>query len=215
MKVSKRDGRIVDFDKHKIVNAIELAMAQTESGVNHTIVVDIANKVAHEVKSLETVSVEQIQDMVEQRLMASSRKDVAKEYITYRNERTKVRNRDKKIYQQAKAIYTNKNINNDNANTDQHSFSSKENRVGALFEKKIAHDELLSEDVKKAVDNFWIYEHDFDKRAVGSHNCLVADVKKLLHNGFSTRNGDVRPANSVSTAFQLIAVIFQCQSQVR
>jgi anaerobic ribonucleoside-triphosphate reductase len=80
---------------------------------------------------------------------------------------------------------------------------------------KYTTDELITDRVRKAKYQHYIYEHDYDKYDIGEHNCLFSDVAKLLANGFKTRNGDVRPANSVSTAFQLIAVIFQCQSQVQ
>lgn len=215
MKVVKRDGRKVEFNKQKIVNAIELAMERTNDGVNHDIALNIANKVAHDAEQMKTISVEQIQDMVEQRLMASSKKDAAKEFITYRSERTRIREMDKTIYKEAEKILDCKNITNDNANIDQFSFSGKEERIADMIHKSYAVDKLFTNRVRNARKQNYIYIHDLNKYSVGEHNCLFADVSKLLKNGFSTRNGDVRGANSVSTAFQLVAVIFQCQSQVQ
>ncbi|CAB1251406.1 Ribonucleotide reductase of class III (anaerobic), large subunit [Ruminococcaceae bacterium BL-6] len=212
MKVTKRDGRIVNFDKTKIVEAIKKAMERTTGGVNLT----IANKIADSIeKTNKDLSVEEIQDLVENKLMTTSRKDVAKEYITYRNERTRIREQDKAIYKDADKILNCENITNDNANIDQYSFSGKEERIAEMIHKSYAIDKLFTDRVRKAYNEHWIYIHDLNKYAIGEANCLFADVAKLLKNGFSTRNGDVRGANSVSTAFQLVAVIFQCQSQVQ
>jgi len=215
MKVIKRDGRQVEFNKQKIINAIELAMERTNDGVNHDIALNIANKVAHDAEQMKSISVEQIQDMVEQRLMASSKKDAAKEFITYRSERTRVRELDKQLYKEADKILNCENVTNDNANIDQYSFSGKEERISDMVHKSYASNKLFTDRVRKAWEQHYIYIHDLNKYAIGEHNCLFADVARLLKNGFSTRNGDVRGANSVSTAFQLVAVIFQCQSQVQ
>jgi ribonucleoside-triphosphate reductase len=217
MEVTKRDGRKVEFNRTKITDAIIKAMERTDNGINREIALSISNKIAHTIEdsNIKKISVESIQDIVEDKLMASSRKDVAKEYITYRQERTRVRNLNKELYQKTHDIISCSNIDNNNANIDQYSFSGRENRVGSELHKQYAKDNLLTESVKKAFEDGYIYIHDFDKYAIGSHNCLFADVGKLLKEGFSTRNGDVRGANSIATAFQLIAVIFQIQSQVQ
>lgn len=212
-KVIKRDGREVEYSQDNIVNAILGAMSRTDQGYDTT----MANRIASEIgnSGKKKMQVEEIQDLVENKLMASSRKDVAKSYITYRNERTRIRNLNKHLYEETKKILDCSNIDNTNANIDQYSFSGKENRVGSELHKQYTRDNLLTERVKNAFDEHYIYIHDFDKYAVGSHNCLFADVAMLLNTGFTTRNGDVRPANSISSAFQLIAVIFQIQSQVQ
>ena len=217
VKVLKRDGREVEFDKTKISNVILQAMSRTDSGVNRDITLSIANKITRtlEESNKSPITVESIQDMVEEKLMASSRKDVAKEFITYRQERTRVRNLNKELYKKASEVFACSNIDNNNANVDQYSFSGRENRVGAELHKLYAADNLLTENVKNNFENGYIYIHDFDKYATGMHNCLFADVGRLLREGFATRNGDVRGANSIATAFQLIAVIFQIQSQVQ
>lgn len=213
IKVIKRDGREVDFNETRIIKAIESAMKRTEKGCD----IELAKKISDSIQKVEKkiMAVEEIQDLVENKLMASSRKDVAKEYITYRNERTKQREIDGELYHKVSAILNCENITNDNANIDQYSFSGKENRVGEELHKRYAKDNLLREVVKKAFDSNYIYLHDFGKYSTGMHNCLFSDNEKLLKEGFTTRNGDVRGANSINTAFQLCAVIFQCQSQVQ
>ena len=89
MKVQKRNSALVDFDKNSIIRAVENAMLETKDGVDSKLSHDIANKI--ESIGLETYSVENIQDFVEDMLMESNRKDVAKRYIIYRNQRDKVR----------------------------------------------------------------------------------------------------------------------------
>lgn len=212
-KIIKRDGREVEYNHKNIENAILHAMDRTELGRD----IPLAQKIAFEIgnSGKKKLAVEEVQDLAENKLMSSSRKDVAKHYITYRNERTKVRNLNKQLYEETRKVLECSNIDNTNANIDQHSFSGKENRIGAELHKQFANDNLLTERVKDAFEQHYIYIHDFDKYAIGNHNCLFADVGKLLETGFTTRNGDVRPANSVSSAFQLIAVIFQIQSQVQ
>lgn len=94
MKLEKRDGRIVDFEESKISRAIEKAMLETERGLDSNLATKIAKKVMKDcVKvSEELVHIETIQDCVELELMNSDRKDVAKRYILYREERNKLRN---------------------------------------------------------------------------------------------------------------------------
>ncbi len=92
IKVLKRDGRLVDFDGYKIVNAIEKAMLETDKGVDCTLSEAIANEIKKDLKKKsDVVTVEEIQDIVENKLMESIRKDVAKIYIIYRNEHDKTR----------------------------------------------------------------------------------------------------------------------------
>lgn len=106
------------------------------------------------------------------------------------------------------------NIQNENANIDEYSFSGRRHEASNIVFKKLAL-KGLSRPVRKALLNNYIYLHDFDQYLLGEHNCLFIDFKKLFEEGFSTRNGDVRPPKSISTAMQQVAVIFQCQSQVQ
>ena len=95
---------------------------------------------------------------------------------------------------------------------DEESFGGRIGEASSLLTKTYALDHLIS---KKARDNHlnnMIYIHDLDAYAVGSHNCLSIPFDHLLAKGFNTRQTDVRPAGSVNTAFQLVAVIFQLQS---
>ena len=99
-----------------------------------------------------------------------------------------------------------------NANVDEHSFGGRTGEASSVVTKQLALDYLLSPMARKNhIDNI-IYTHDLDSYYVGSHNCLSVPFDDLLANGFNTRQADVRPAGSINTAFQLIAVIFQIQS---
>ena len=209
-EVIKRDGRVVPFDQQKVVIAVESAMSRTNAGIDHALSTFIAQKVD---ASGEQMHVEQIQDLVENLLMNSDRKEVAKEYILYRAERTRIREHSSSTMQDAFKKISGTNIENSNANVDEASFGGRKNEASSVIQKQIALDWNMSPDVAAAHRNGLIYQHDLDSYNVGMHNCLFADIAKLFHDGFSTRNGDVRPPTSFSTACQLLAVIFQLQSQ--
>lgn len=211
-QVIKRDGRVEEFNINKVIKAITKAMKSTEGGLDEV----LAEKIAKEIEQIHnTKNVEEIQDLVEKKLMASSRKDVAKAYIIYRNDRTMRREMGNNIFNQVIAKTTAQNIENSNANVDEASFGGRKQEASSIIQKEIAMRYLMSPDVLKAYKEHRIYPHDFDSYAVGMHNCLFIDFKKIFTEGFKTRNGDVRPPNNFSTACQLVAVAFQCQSQVQ
>lgn len=209
MQVRKRDGRIVNFNKEKIVEAILKAMEST-GNVNQR----CANRIANEISKLNylTIEVEEIQDIVEDKLMASSAKDVAKAYILYRNERTKERNWNSNLTKAINKKLMAKNIENANANVDEASFGGRMGEAANELTKQFALDYCMSEMSRNNHLNNEIYIHDLSHYALGDHNCLSIPFDDLLAKGFNTRQTDVRPANSISTAFQLVAVIFQLQS---
>lgn len=106
------------------------------------------------------------------------------------------------------------NVQNSNANVDEYSFGGRKFECAGVAMKKLAMEHMISPDVAQAFKDNYIYIHDMDNYSIGSHNCLFIDFKKLFDEGFETRNGDVRPPRSISTAMQQMAVIMQCQSQV-
>lgn len=214
MKVIKRDGRIVNFDRSKIVDAILKAYQEVDGEVKDQSVRDAGNIAEHIFKHIrnEKVSVENIQDMVEKELMKGSRKDVAKSYVIYRNDRTRLRQRNSRLMKTIDEKIKGINIQNQNANVDEASFGGRRGEAISELMKQHALDNCMSEMAKSNHLNNEIYIHDLDAYSVGMHNCLSVPFDKLLANGFNTRQTDVRPAQSVSTAFQLVAVIFQLQS---
>lgn len=107
------------------------------------------------------------------------------------------------------------NVQNANANVDEYSFSGRKFECAGLALKELALEEMIDKEVAQAFKDNYIYIHDMDNYATGNHNCLFIDFENLFTNGFVTRNGDVRPPRSISTAMQQMAVIMQCQSQVQ
>lgn len=215
--VIKRDGREDSFNQSKIANAIRKAFVEVDGTVNEESEA-IINRISTEIANIKTekMSVEEIQDIVETKLMKSTRKDVAKAYILYRNERTKVRDRNSKLVQKVMERVDSKVNHRSNANVDEKSFSGREKEASADIGKMIALDfDGLSQDVANAHKSMLVYQHDLEKAIYGIHNCLNLNFQEIFTYGFRTRNGDVRPPTSFSTACQLVAVAFQCQSQVQ
>lgn len=212
MIITKRDGRQVDFDKSKIYNAVYKAFEQLNKPVDEA--AQVAGKIANEIEASckEGSSVEDIQDTVEKKLMASSHKDVAKAYINYRQLHKMARNQYKELMDAVGEKLSGSNIENQNANVDEHSFGGRMGEATRIVTKKFALENLVSPMAKANHKNNEIYIHDLDSYAVGNHNCLSIPFDDLLAKGFNTRQTDVRPAQSINTAFQLVAVIFQLQS---
>ena len=214
MKIVKRDGRLCEFDQDKIKNAVLKAFVAVDGELTDYAITKAENIAAH-IESLQTedrLTVEQIQDLVEKGLMSTRRKDVAKAYITYRHERTKERDSRGKTIHIIKNRIGAKNVENANANVDERSFGGRVGAASGDILKQYALDYCMSEMARKNHLNNEIYIHDLDSYAVGMHNCLSIPFDDLLAKGFNTRQTDVRPANSINTAFQLVAVIFQLQS---
>lgn len=212
MVVIKRDGRTAKFDEEKIYDAITKAF-QDVDGEMTTYAKNKAREIASYIKSLDRdISVEDIQDIVENKLMSSSRKDVAKAYVIYRNNRSRIRESKSKLIRDIAEKLMATNVENQNANVDEKSFGGRIGAATSEVMKKYALDYCMSDMAKSNHLNNEIYIHDLDHYAIGDHNCLSVPFDKLLANGFNTRQTDVRPAQSVSTAFQLVAVIFQLQS---
>lgn len=214
--IIKRDGRKEVFNKQKVMNAVKKAFLAvdgtlTKAGVKK--IRRIGNEIAEIVtKSTFPLSVEDIQDRVEELLMDTDRKDVARAYIVYRNERSKIRSRNTSLMKNIEEKLMASNVQNQNANLDEHSFGGRMGEARSELMKDYAINYLLSDMAKNNHLNNEVYVHDLDSYAVGMHNCLTVPFDDLLAKGFNTRQTDVRPANSVNTAFQLIAVLFQLQS---
>ena len=214
MNVTKRDGRIVQFNKDKIVKALEKAFLEIDKEITEDSqqkIESIATSIEKESENKE-FNVEDIQDIIEKKLMATNRKDVAKNYILYRNNRTLERNKRSKLNRTITRRLKATNVENQNANVDERSFGGKMGAVSSDVLKEYALNNCMSRKSKENHLNNIVYIHDLDNYAIGSHNCLSIPFDDLLANGFNTRQTDVRPANSVNTAFQLVAVIFQLQS---
>lgn len=203
--VKKRDGSIVPFEKQKIINAIGKA-GFVKEGIKEK----IAEEILHQKQ--EELSVEDIQDLVEKKLMSTSYKDVAKRYIKYRYLHTMARTSYGDLMTAISSKLEADSVQNQNANVDEHSFGGRVGEAASHLMERYALDFCVTPKMREAHLNNEIYLHDLNSFAVGSHNCLTIPFDDLLKNGFNTRQTDVRPAKSVNTAFQLVAVISQLQS---
>lgn len=218
MQIQKRDGQLVDFDKKKIENAINNAFLEVDNILYET---DTAKDIADEIEKIAEsnekmtgipINVEQVQDLVEDYLMRSERRDVARAYIRYRYKREATRKNKMVFIDAIGEKLEARNVQNQNANIDERSFGGRIGEASGVMTKQYALDYILSNMAKENHLNNRIYIHDLDSYAVGMHNCLSIPFDDLLAKGFNTRQTDVRPAGSVNTAMQLVAVIFQLQS---
>lgn len=213
MQIIKRDGSYQEFDSNKIKYAIQRAFEEvptehiTEKKLNNLVETITGYIILEGIKT-----VEDIQDAVERFLMSNKYYDTAKHYITYRYRHQLARDRYKEMMDAVKEKIEAKNVQNQNANLDENSFGGRVNEANGLIMKQYALDYCMSEKSKANHLNNEVYIHDLDHYALGDHNCLSVPFDKLLASGFNTRQTDVRPAGSVNTAMQLIAVIFQLQS---
>ena len=212
MTVIKRNGQEVVFDKNKIINAINNAFIDVDGQLyEDETATSIANDIEYELKD-KKATVEQIQDMVEEYLMDSERKDVARAYVRYRYKKEVARNYSNDFIESIGEKIKGTNIENQNDNVDEKSFGGRYGEAADLLMKRYALDYCMSDMARNNHLNNEIYIHDLNSYAVGMHNCLSIPFDDLLAKGFNTRQTDVRPAGSVNTAFQLVAVIFQLQS---
>lgn len=206
--VIKRDGTMVSFDGSKIVNAICSAMERTVS-VDRALAAHIAERIS---AIEEDKSVEEIQDLVESCLMASDRKDVAKEYVRYRYKREAIRNNTHEFLASLKPKIEALDVQNQNANVDERSFGGRVGEATNEMMRQYALNFCMSDMARRNHLNNEIYTHDLSSYPIGDHNCMSIPYDDLLANGFNTRQTDIRPAGSVNTAFQLVAVVAQLQS---
>ncbi len=200
MQVIKRDGRLVEFNKERIVKAITLAMAQTQGGVD----VELANKVANTVeKQLEDknqATVYEIQDLIEKKLMTTSRKEVAQSYITYRYNRDVARkSKTKEIFLDIIGAKAN-DITRENANMNADTPAGMMMKFASETTKPFVDDFLFSEESRKAVKEGYIHVHDKDYYPTKSLTCLQHPLDKILQNGFKAGHGSSRPAKRIETA---------------
>ena len=214
LQIKKRTGKLVPFDKEKIETAICKAWHEVypkESGKPDygQVIADMVENVAKELD--EPIGVEDIQELVEDYLTDYDLK-VGKAYIKYRYKHGVMRANSTEFIRAISEKLRASNVQNQNANVDEHSFGGRVGEASDEMMKQYALDYCMSDMARNNHLNNEIYIHDLSAYAVGMHNCLSIPFDDLLANGFNTRQTDVRPANSINTAFQLVAVIFQLQS---
>ena len=200
MQVIKRDGRVVEFNPERIVNAVTKSMAQTPDGID----LDLANKIALSIQKqfedkLQT-TVYEIQDAVEKKLMASSRKEVAQSYITYRYNRDVARkSKTKEVFLDIITAKTNEGSRPDpNKNSD--TPAGMMMKFASETTKPFVDDFLLSRESREALKNNYIFVHDKDYYPTKSLTCLQHPLNKILQNGFKIEGSSSRPAQRIEAA---------------
>lgn len=210
MDVLKRDKTIEAFQFSKIEMALNKAFISC--GYENTpedVLECMASK--YDIETDEPIDVENIQDNIEQCLMELY-PDVAKPYMIYRYEHKVMREQNTSLVKNLKKKLMAQEVENQNANVDEYSFGGRIGEATRYMTKEFALDNCMSRKSRKNHLNNEIYIHDLDSYAVGEHNCLSIPFDDLLKNGFKVRQTDIRPARSINTAFQLVAVLFQVQS---
>ena len=214
--VVKRDGTEVPYNKEKIINAVNKAVAEVNGMIDPPwLGRHIAQGVDSymEAHTVECITVEEIQDLVENLLIyGGDYPEIARAYIRYRYVHEMARENYRGLMDTIGEKLSAANVQNQNANVDEYSFGGRMGEMNSAVARKYALDYIVSPMARENHLGNMIYIHDLDAYAVGSHNCLTIPFDKLLAEGFNTRQADIRPANSVNTAFQLVAVIFQLQS---
>ncbi len=200
MQVIKRDGRLVEFNKERIVKAITLAMAQTQGGVDVELANRVANTVEKQLEDKNQVTVYEIQDLIEKKLMTTSRKEVAQSYITYRYNRDVARkSKTKEIFLDIIGAKAN-DITRENANMNADTPAGMMMKFASETTKPFVDDFLFSDESRKAVKGGYIHVHDKDYYPTKSLTCLQHPLDKILKNGFKAGHGASRPAKRIETA---------------
>ena len=196
--VVKRDGRVVIFDNRKIVDAILKAMGVTEEGEDIVLAAEIAATISK--INVDNMSVEDIQDQVEFELMNSPRKEVAKKYIAYRNQRSLARKaKSREIFQEIIDAQATE-ITRENANMNADTPAGMMMKFASESTKSYVDECMLSDDVKEAVKKNYIHVHDKDYYPTKSLTCIQHPLDKILEEGFFAGHGESRPAKRIETA---------------
>ena len=196
--VVKRDGRVVGYNEEKIKAAIRKAMIPTDLGEDETLIQKITDRIGMTGNSQMTV--EEIQDRVEMELMKSPRKEVAKRYIAYRDQRNIARQAKTRDMFLEIIDAKNNDITRENANMNADSPAGMMMKFASETTKPFVDDYLLSDDVRTAVKNNYIHIHDKDYYPTKSLTCVQHPLDKILGNGFVAGHGESRPAKRIETA---------------
>lgn len=192
--VQKRDGRKVPFEKQKIINAISKA-----GFVKNEIKEKIATEIANLNKNL--ITIEEIQDLVEKKLMATSYKDVAKEYVRYRFKRELIRNSEGTNNSVLEILnLKNQNINEENSNKNPVVLSTQRDYMAGEVSKDLTMRLLLPDDIVKAHKEGIIHFHDADYFSQKMYNCALINLDDMLQNGTVINGTLIEKPHSFSTA---------------
>ena len=202
--VVKRDGRVVGFNEEKIKAAIRKAMLTTELGEDEALICKICDRISF--NGQERMTVEQIQDMVELELMNSPRKEVAKRYIAYRDQRSIARRAKTRDMFHEIIEAKNNDITRENANMNTDSPAGMMMKFASETTKPFVDDYLLTAEAREAVRSGYIHIHDKDYYPTKSLTCVQHPLDRILQQGFIAGHGESRPAKRIETATILACV---------
>ncbi len=196
--VVKRDGRVVGYNEEKIKAAIRKAMITTDLGEDEALIQKITDRIG--MTGNERMTVEEIQDRVEMELMKSPRKEVAKRYIAYRDQRNIARQAKTRDMFLEIINAKNNDITRENANMNADSPAGMMMKFASETTKPFVDDYLLSDETRSAVKNNYIHIHDKDYYPTKSLTCVQHPLDKILKHGFVAGHGESRPAKRIETA---------------
>lgn len=218
LKAIKRDGTIQEFDISKPIEAFRKPFTE---GLKREVPEGLEDKFKKELdeflqdlrnQKVEQIEIERIQDFIRDFLVQENESEAAENFILYREKRSEYREKKTKLYKNIATKLYAKNVENSNANVDEASFGGRIGEAANVVTCDYALKNSMSKMARRNHENNLVYIHDLNSYAAGMHNCLTKDIDKSLSEGFMCRQADVRPAKSISTAMQLVAVDFQCQS---
>lgn len=212
--VTKRDGKIQEFDSSKIFRAItkafEIPIDKEHQEELHEKIDPICNKVIDRINLMhDKIQIEKIQDVIEDELIKSGKTEIARKFIAYRSKRDLARKADSiKIFNSIIEAQAN-DITRENANMNADTPAGMMMKFASETTKNYVDEVLLSTDVAEAVKNNIIHIHDKDYYPTKSLTCLQHPLDKLLQNGFMCGHGEARPAKRIETATALTEVSLQ------
>ena len=196
--VVKRDGRVVGYNDEKIKAAIRKAMLHSDIGEVESLILMITDRIS--MTGNERMTVVEIQDRVEFELMKSPRKEVAKRYIAYRDQRNIARRAKTRDMFLEIIEAKNNDITRENANMNTDSPAGMMMKFASETTKPFVDDYLLSHEAREAVRNGYLHIHDKDYYPTKSLTCVQHPLDKILKYGFTAGHGESRPAKRIETA---------------
>lgn len=203
MQIKKRNGELAEFDKQKIIRAINKAVLDVEGGVSisYEDIEHIASAIENKAKeNSEIFTVEKIQDEVIKSLMDYD-KDLAMKYQTYRVEREEKRNFEKSYEEKiGQLLGKDKQILNENANKDAKTISVQRDLLAGISSKNYYLKNILPKEIAEAHEKGEIHVHDLDYLLFKETNCENVDLARMLKGGCKIGNANMMEPNSVDVA---------------
>lgn len=213
MKVLKRDGSTEEFNENKLRTAIKLSAASAGEVLNAADLDVIVNRIQDKLHD-EVLQIENIQTVVENVLMASKYKNIARSYIQYRHDRDKIREGKSKLFEDINSFLEqrNKDLTNENANKDAKCVNTHRDLLAGILSKHTAINQILPEHIAKWHQEGYGHFHDLDYLISPLTNCCLINYRDMLENGFKIGNASIEKPKSFSVACTVITQIVQAVS---